>query len=161
VDNLLQDKQGKTISTHVPEEGKLTEFQSGDILVGNIRPYLRKIWLSDVNGGTNGDVLDIRPNQYLIYPPYLYQILSNDKFFDYEMQSSKGAKMPRGDKEKVMQYTFALPLISKQKEIVSVLESFEKICNDISKGLPAEIEMRQNQYEYYRNKLLTFKRLES
>ena len=157
VDNLLQDKKGKTISTHVPTTGRLTMFCKGDVLIGNIRPYLKKIWLSDVEGGTNGDVLDIRPNQTLISPSFLYQILATDKFFDYDMQNSKGAKMPRGNKEKVMQYVFSLPSLEKQNEIVSILDNFETICNDLSEGLPAEIEARQKQYEYYRDKLLTFK----
>ena len=52
-----------------------------------------------------------------------------------------------------------LPSIDEQKRIVSILDKFEKLCNDISQGLPAEIEARQKQYEYYRDKLLTFKEL--
>lgn len=53
-----------------------------------------------------------------------------------------------------------IPSINEQKRIVSILDRFEKYCNDISEGLPAEIKMRHQQYEYYRDKLLTFKRLE-
>lgn len=159
VDNLLQNKKGKENSTHVPTSGNLTEFQSGDILIGNIRPYLQKIWLSDKTGGTNGDVLDIRPNQKLVTPPFLYQVLASDRFFNYDMQNSKGAKMPRGNKEKVMEYTFALPTLERQREIVLLLNKFEIAFNDLQSELPAEIESRQKQYEYYRDKLLTFKEL--
>lgn len=159
VDNLLQNKKGKVNSTHVPTSGNLTEFQSGDILIGNIRPYLQKIWLSDKTGGTNGDVLDIRPNQKLVTPPFLYQVLASDRFFNYDMQNSKGAKMPRGNKEKVMEYTFALPTLERQREIVLLLNKFEIAFNDLQSELPAEIESRQKQYEYYRDKLLTFKEL--
>lgn len=159
VDNLLQNKKGKVNSTHVPTSGNLTEFQSGDILIGNIRPYLQKIWLSDKTGGTNGDVLDIRPNQKLVTPPFLYQVLASDRFFNYDMQNSKGAKMPRGNKEKVMEYTFALPTLERQREIVLLLNRFEIAFNDLQSELPAEIESRQKQYEYYRDKLLTFKEL--
>lgn len=159
VDNLLQNKKGKVNSNHVPTSGNLTEFQSGDILIGNIRPYLQKIWLSDKTGGTNGDVLDIRPNQKLVTPPFLYQVLASDRFFNYDMQNSKGAKMPRGNKEKVMEYSFALPTLERQREIVLLLNKFEIAFNDLQSNISIELESRQKQYEYYRDKLLTFKEL--
>ena len=53
-----------------------------------------------------------------------------------------------------------VPPIEEQRRIVDILDRFEKLCNDISDGLPAEIEARQKQYEYYRDKLLTFKELQ-
>lgn len=53
-----------------------------------------------------------------------------------------------------------LPAIEEQRRIVDILDRFDKLCNDISEGLPAEIEARQKQYEYYRDKLLTFKEAE-
>lgn len=139
VDNLLQNKKGKVNSTHVPTSGNLTEFQSGDILIGNIRPYLQKIWLSDKTGGTNGDVLDIRPNQKLVTPPFLYQVLASDRFFNYDMQNSKGAKMPRGNKEKVMEYSFALPTLERQREIVLLLNKFEIAFNDLQSNISIEL----------------------
>ena len=52
-----------------------------------------------------------------------------------------------------------VPPLEEQKRIVAILDRFDKLCNDISEGLPAEIEARQKQYEYYRDKLLTFKEL--
>lgn len=159
VDNLLQDKRGKTTSTHVPESGRLIAYNEDDTLIGNIRPYLRKIWFADCSGGTNGDVLVIRPNRSLIEPKYLYSVLSSDQFFEYDTQNSKGAKMPRGDKDAVMRYKISLPPIEKQKQIVAILDRFYHLCNDISDGLPAEIAARQKQYEYYRDKLLTFKEI--
>lgn len=55
---------------------------------------------------------------------------------------------------------FPLPSLEEQQRIVDILDRFDKLCNDISEGLPAEIEARQKQYEYYRDKLLTFKPLE-
>lgn len=127
-------------------------------MIGNIRPYLKKIWFANNDGGTNGDVLDIRVNDYsVLYPRYLYYVLSSDKFFNYDMQNAKGAKMPRGSKYAVMNYTIPVPPLEEQERIVSILDRFDKLCNDISEGLPAEIEARQKQYEYYRDKLLNFK----
>ena len=61
------------------------------------------------------------------------------------------------DMAKFGEFIFSLPIIDKQKEIAEVLDRFDKLCNDISEGLPAEIEARQKQYEYYRDKMLTFK----
>ena len=159
VDNLLQDKLGKNESTCIPKSGKYTKYNCGDILIGNIRPYLKKIWLSDRVGGTNGDVLAIHPNVKYISSKFLYYILSADKFFDYDMKFAKGAKMPRGDKSAVMNYTFMLPTLEEQERIVEILDKFNVLCNDLSNGLPAEIEKRQKQYEYYRDKLLTFKKM--
>ena len=72
------------------------------------------------------------------------------------MRSVKAGKMPRGNKEMIMKYQFPLPPLEVQKRIVEVLDNFEKICNDLNIGLPAEIEARQKQYEFYRNYLLTF-----
>ena len=59
----------------------------------------------------------------------------------------------------IAEYQLAVPSIEKQQEIVNVLNKFHSICNDLSAGLPAEIEARQKQYEYYRDKLLSFKEL--
>lgn len=64
--------------------------------------------------------------------------------------------MPRGNKDEILKYTFVLPIKEKQKEIIAILDRFDVLCNDLSEGLPAEIEARQKQYEYYRDKLLQF-----
>ncbi len=69
--------------------------------------------------------------------------------------------MPRGDKQKVMEYEFGIPSLSEQQRIVNILDRFDRLINDLSQGLPAEIEARQQQYEYYRDQLLTFKRKEA
>ena len=157
VDNLLSERRGKERSSYVPLEGRCISYNIGDTLIGNIRPYLKKIWLADCSGGTNGDVLVIQAKINFILPKFLYYVLSSDKFFVFDMQHSKGAKMPRGNKDEILKYIFALPPIEEQKRIVEVLDRFDKLCNDISEGLPAEIETRQKQYEYYRDKLLKFK----
>lgn len=162
VDNLLQNRAGKTVSDHVPSEGKVINYQTNDILIGNIRPYLKKIWIADNNGGTNGDVLTIRvADKEIIQPEFLYHVLSSDDFFTYDMNNAKGAKMPRGDKEAILRYKFNLTSTDIQSKAVAILDRFDAICNDISSGLPAEIEARQKQYEYYRDKLLSFKEIES
>lgn len=163
VDNLLQDRMGKTESNHVPKAGNSTGYSVNDILIGNIRPYLKKIWHADCEGGTNGDVLVIHPTDKNINPKYLFQALADDKFFDYNMQHAKGAKMPRGNKNKIMEYPIPIPYpnnpnksLAEQEHIVSILDKFDALTSSITKGLPREIELRQKQYEYYRNMLLSF-----
>ena len=156
VDNLLQNRAGKKESSYVPTDGNLTKYRSGDILIGNIRPYLKKIWQADRIGGTNGDVLVVHSTDDSVMPRYLYQVLADEKFFDYNMQHAKGAKMPRGNKPKIMGYRLPIPPLEKQKEIVAVLDKFDTLVHSISEGLPREIELRQKQYEYYRDLLLSF-----
>ena len=156
VDNLLQNRQGKTESNYVPASGNLLEYRKDDILIGNIRPYLKKIWYSDRIGGANGDVLVIRLKDEKLNARYLYQILADDKFFEYNMQHAKGAKMPRGSKDKILKYLIPIPLLVEQARIVAILDKFDALTSSLTEGLPREIELREKQYAYYRDLLLSF-----
>ena len=159
VDNLLKDKCGREDSEYVPQTGSSIRFEKGNILIGNIRPYLRKIWYSDRIGGTNGDVLAINvKNKKTVSPRYLYHVLADERFFEYNIKYSKGAKMPRGDKKKIMEYKFSIPPLHVQQHVVSILDKFDTLLNDLKVGLPKEIEQRQKQYEYWRECLLNFPR---
>ena len=154
VDNLLPDKMGKTVSSYVPKEGRLIRFDEGDILIGNIRPYLKKIWLATHDGGTNGDVLTIQiHDRKKIFPRFLYYILSSDSFFLYDMQNAKGAKMPRGSKEAVLKYFIPVPPLAIQREIVHILDQFTELI----KELEAELAERKKQQDYYLGYLITEK----
>lgn len=151
VENLLKDKAGRINSENVPLKGNWSCYKHGDVLIGNIRPYLRKIWLADRKGGTNGDVLIIRPNELLL-SQFLYCVLASEKFFEYYNQTAKGGKMPRGEKSRALSYTIPFPPLSTQSRIVSILDTFEQsIAN-----LEEQLAMREKQYEYYREKLLRF-----
>lgn len=163
VESLLQNRAGRGDSIRPPKSGNYTQYSANDILIGNIRPYLKKIWYADRTGGTNGDVLVIHLTDNALSPRYLYQVLADDKFFEYNMQHAKGAKMPRGNKLKIMEYLIPIPLASdaekslaEQERIVSILNKFDALTNSITEGLPREIELRQKQYEYYRDLLLSF-----
>lgn len=156
VDNLLQNCKGKTFSEHVPTTGRFTAYAPKNILIGNIRPYLKKIWFADNEGGTNGDVLVIQTTDERVLPEYLYQVLSDDAFFSYDMQHAKGAKMPRGNKDKILDYIIPLPPLSVQSRIVEILDKFTALEAELEQQLQAELELRKKQYQHYREQLLNF-----
>lgn len=141
VDNLIKDRGGKETATIIPSEGNCIKYRAGDVLIGNIRPYLKKIWLADNNGGASGDVLVLRAkDEHSIFSDYLYWCLSNDSFFEFDMLHSKGAKMPRGSKVDIMKYVIPIPSISQQKQISSELNSL----NGIIKKTKAQLEELDN-----------------
>jgi len=157
VENLLQNKAGKTKATSVPTTGMVIAYQKNDILIGNIRPYLRKVWLADCEGGTNGDVLTVQiEDTEKVLPQFLYYVLSSEKFFLYDIQNSKGAKMPRGSKDAVMKFEVPLPPPEVQREIVRMVDSYTENVVELQKQLTAELTARKTQYRYYRDKMLTF-----
>lgn len=105
VDNLLPNKAGRVDATYLPNTTRLTAFREHDILLGNIRPYLQKVWRATHAGGCSGDVLAVRIRDEWfgsITSMYLYYLLSSDRFFAYNMQHAQGAKMPRGSKSALL-----------------------------------------------------------
>ena len=90
----------------------------------------------------------------LLISRYLYYSLMKEQAF--LLSRVRKASVPRLSRTVLENMIVALPSIDKQKQIVDILDRFDTLCNDITKGLPAEIEARQRQYEYYRDKLLNF-----
>lgn len=105
-ENMIKNKGGVSFPASVPSSGSVVKYNGGDILLGNIRPYLEKIWLANKIGACSTDVLCLQPN---IDSVFLYNVLSKDSFFLYVMSNVKGTKMPRGDKKHIAQYKFAAP----------------------------------------------------
>ena len=85
---------------------------------------------------------------------FAYQL---EKKFSVEKINARGSTLKTITKSDFSAFVIPVPPLEEQERIVSILDKFDKLCNDISEGLPAEIEARQKQYEYYRDKLLTFK----
>ena len=113
-DSLLPNKEGKALATNLPPViCSLTHFRKGDVLVANIRPYLKKVWLADKEGGCSPDVLVFRVKEGN-KSSFLYAVMLQDRFFDYAMKGAKGSKMPRGDKDQIMRYD--LPTFSPQEQ---------------------------------------------
>ena len=113
-DSLLQNRRGREIAQNLPPVPcALTHYKQGDVLVANIRPYLKKVWYADSEGGCSSDVLVFRAKNGHC-PPFLYTVLMQDAFFDYAMSGAKGSKMPRGDKDQIMRYE--LPTFTPMEE---------------------------------------------
>ena len=125
-ENLIADKKGLSLATNLPQVGKVTKYQAGDVLVSNIRPYFKKIWLANREGGASNDVLVFRPKTEDVANRYLFYIIANDKFFDYSTASSSGSKMPRGDKAQIMKYPVHLPNLETQKKIADILGTIDE-----------------------------------
>jgi type I restriction enzyme S subunit len=121
-ENMCPNKQGVVLASSVPENGKATKYRIDDVLLSNIRPYFKKIWLADKDGGCSADVLCIRSRNE-IHKFFTYYTIRQDEFFDYVMLGSKGCKMPRGDKSHIMNW----PIIIPTKDI---LLNFNRIVSD-------------------------------
>ena len=140
-ENMLPNKAGVTVASTLPTVTQTMRYAKGDVLVSNIRPYFKKIWFADKDGGCSNDVLVFKSKEN-IDKRYLYYVLANDEFFDYSMATSKGTKMPRGDKTSIMAYEIEEFDIETQQKIGSLLSSIdEKIAlnEQINKNLVEQV----------------------
>ena len=124
-ENMLPNKCGITEASSLPTVQLTQEYKKGDVLVSNIRPYFKKIWKATYDGGCSNDVLVFAANSNTD-KDFLYYILANDDFFAYSMATSKGTKMPRGDKTSIMQYEVPVMDIELQRRIASILKSIDE-----------------------------------
>ena len=137
-DNMLPEKGGISLASSLPS-GKVTEFQENDILISNIRPYFKKIWKADRNGCCSNDVLCIRASND-VDTDFLYYLLSQDLFFAYVMSGAKGCKMPRGDKEQIMNWEIVIPSEKEdQRRIASILSSLDRKI-ELNNKINADLE---------------------
>ena len=145
-DNMVKDRGGIVQAEYVPSEVGLVEYHKGDVLIANIRPYLKKIWLADHDGGCSGDVVVFRSNADGLSSEYLYSVLSQDAYFEYVMQKPRGTKMPRGDRDWMKEFRFPLPPLSEQKEIVARLERELAAVEKMKKGFEELAETAKAEF---------------
>jgi len=134
-ENMLESKNGITDATALPNVKTVPSYQKGQVLVSNIRPYFKKIWFARRDGGRSADVLGFDSLEEGC-EEFLYNVLYQDRFFDYMMQGSKGAKMPRGDKVAIMNYV--VPLSPVQVRVAFsrlVAQFYEHIESQLSQNL--------------------------
>lgn len=148
--NMLPNRGGiKFEDSNLPKSKTVNYYQKGDILISNIRPYFKKIWLADRDGTRSGDVLCFRSDDPKLLGKYLYCTLQSDHFFNYVVSTSKGTKMPRGDKEAILDYEFDLPTEKEQyKKYNPIIRIEEKIelNNQINDNLLELISLIWNKY---------------
>lgn len=123
-ENMGPNRGGVSKAASIPSEGKVSCFRKGDTLVSNIRPYFKKIWNADIDGYCSNDVLVFQPGQRCS-ADYLYWLLCDDAFFDDVMATSKGTKMPRGDKSAIMSYVIPSNSEMAQRNIASILNPIQ------------------------------------
>lgn len=98
-------------------------------------------------------------NKQEVYPQYLYHYFTSKYFKDFVESVKTGSTIPHLTQQGLVTLDIPIPELNEQVKISNLLDKFDKLCNDLSEGLPAEIEARKKQYEFYRDKLLTFKEL--
>ncbi|HII4387131.1 TPA: restriction endonuclease subunit S [Vibrio parahaemolyticus] len=125
-ENMLAEKKGVTAASKLPTAKTVAAYKSGDILVSNIRPYFKKIWLAEGSGGRSNDVLGFE-SVSANTESYLMNVLYQDTFFEYMTRTSKGAKMPRGDKTAIMNWEMAVPPVELREAFSAIVDKFYQL----------------------------------
>lgn len=148
--------------TYCPSElaKKLRKAAKGDIVIAttseNVEDVCKAVaWLGEEEIAVSGDAFIYKHSQNPKYMAYLFQTAS---FFNYKKKKATGTKVIRLTGDAMGNYLAPIPSLEEQHRIVSILDRFESLTTSLQSGLPAEITARRQQYEYYRDKLLTFKR---
>jgi type I restriction enzyme S subunit len=128
-ENLIPDRGGVVNSNYVPTSGNSNSYSENDVLISNIRPYFKKIWFADKQGGCSNDVLVFRAKEN-IEPLFLYYQLSKDAFFDDMVAGSNGTKMPRGNKTSIMEFKLQIPPLPTQRKIASILSAYDDLIEN-------------------------------
>ena len=157
-ENILQNFQGIVKARSIPEDTNVMAFSCGNILLSNIRPYLKKVWKATFNGGCSSDVFVLQANSN-IDADYLHYVVANDKFIGFVMNGAKGVKMPRGDKNQMKTYSLSLPSIKEQRKIsrfLSFLDERIAVQNRLIDRLQSlMIGLNNSLYEQYGNDITT------
>ncbi|MFZ5458530.1 MAG: restriction endonuclease subunit S [Pseudomonadota bacterium] len=107
-ENMLENRGGVVRASSLPSVATVPSFAAGQVLISNIRPYFKKIWMARFDGGRSPDVLAFAPAAPK-WPEFLYSLMYQDSFFEFMTRTAKGAKMPRGDKDAIIGWKFPCP----------------------------------------------------
>jgi type I restriction enzyme S subunit len=122
--NMLPNKGGIEPTESLPSSSTANRYYAGDVLISNIRPYFKKAWYATTDGGCSSDVLVLRAKGD-VHPEFLYYLLTSDTFFSYMTATSKGTKMPRGDKQAIMNWRARKPPLPTQRAIADTLSCLD------------------------------------
>ncbi len=126
-ENMQPYRGGIIISSGLPNQDKYLAFKKGDVLFSNIRTYFRKVWQASFDGGASNDVIVFRSkDDTKLDPNFLFYLISDERFIEHTVQTSKGTKMPRGDRSAMKSYELRVPdSTEEQKAIAHILGSLD------------------------------------
>lgn len=145
-ENMIKDKCGITTASSLPNVKTTSLYKPNDILLSNIRPYFRKIWFATKSGSCSNDVLVVKAKNNIL-PLFLYYVLSDNNFFNYDTVTSKGTKMPRGTPRAIMKYLIPDITPDKQEKIASILSSYDNLIENNNKRIKLLEQMAENFYK--------------
>ncbi|BAK81234.1 restriction endonuclease subunit S [Candidatus Arthromitus sp. SFB-rat-Yit] len=160
--NIKNSSINNTVIINVDDHPSRAQQQVkiNDVIFGTTRPTQMRLAIipeSLDNQICSTGYCVLRADTKFLLSKWLYYNLSAKRFQIYVEKFQQGASYPSITDTLVKKYMISIPSIEKQQKIINILDRFDKLCNDLTEGLPAEIEARKKQYEYYRDKLLTFK----
>lgn len=136
-ENILPNFSGVITAFNKPSSGSGTKYKENDILVSNIRPYLKKIWRSNRVGCASNDIIVIR-NKDTLTDLFISSLLASDNFIDYIMKGAQGVKMPRGDIDLIKKYpVWFPPNKAEQQKIADCLTSLGDLISGEEQKLEA------------------------
>ena len=155
--STLEDTEDH-ITTKAIKEASMTVYPSNGIAVvtrSGILKHTLPVAYVPFETTVNQDIkmLTVRTG---ILPRFAFHAIQGKSKDILAMTKKQGGTVDSLEFKKFLDYEIPLPSLEVQKRLVEVLDNFDAICTDLSSGLPAEIEARQKQYEYYRDKLLSF-----
>ena len=132
---------------------------SNDVIFATTRPTQQRLCL--ITNEYSGEIAStgyciLRANTNFVLPKWIYFWITSNKFKIYVEENQSGAAYPSISDAKVKEFNIPVPPLEEQARIVAILDKFDTLTTSITEGLPKEIELRKKQYEYYRDKLLTF-----
>lgn len=145
-ENMIPNKGGVTTASSIPDAKTASAYKENDILLSNIRPYFCKIWLADKEGSCSNDVLVIRAKKD-INSKFLYYVLSDKNFFNWDNVTSKGTKMPRGTPKAIMKYFVPNVDNNIQQKIANILSRYDEAIENNNKRIKLLEQMAQNLYK--------------
>ena len=156
---LYADKTISSISNETAQKQKFA--QPNDIVMAvtseNVEDVCKCVaWVGNEPIAVSGHSAIIHHNQNAKFLTYYFH---TSMFFEQKRKLAHGTKVIEVTPDKLSDIKIPLPSLAEQERIVAVLDKFDALVNDLSEGLPAEIEARKRQYEYYRDKLLSFKKI--
>ena len=135
-ENMIENRGGVKEAAALPDVKSTSAYKPNDILLSNIRPYFCKIWFADKKGSCSNDVLVVRAKKE-VDPKFLYYVLSDQNFFNWDSMTSKGTKMPRGTPNAIMKYSVPDLPFHTQEKIASILSAYDNLIQNYKKQIEA------------------------